>query len=468
MSSSCALTILSKCTVFPHQKSTLPNLKLSISDLNMLCCHYIQKGCLFTAPSLPSHTLLTNSLSRALSVFPPLAGRFITDANGHIYITSNDVGVEFIHAAASELRIADLLSPTDVPHYFKELFPYHMKISYDARFSPIMAVQVTDLADGIFIGCAVSHAAVDGTSLWNFFNTFAEVTKGVTGNVSRLPVPDFRRETVLVSNAVLRLPEGEVKVTFNPDEPLRERIFSFTNAAMQKLKARVNHWTQPEKIDGGDGHGDVGAIELKGKQGNDPNRKAVTRNETVDEISSFQSLCALMWHAVTRARKLPETKTTTFRMAVNIRRRIEPKLNDNYLGNAIQGIATRAVAGDVLSKDIRWCAELLNESVKTRDSAKVRLQVLDWEREAKCFPLGNQDGATMRMGSSPRFPMYDNDFGWGRPVAVRSGAANKFDGKMSAFPGREGGGAVDLEVVLAPETMAGIENDHEFMLYVAG
>ncbi|CAN0909646.1 Uncharacterized acetyltransferase At3g50280 [Linum grandiflorum] len=73
----------------------------------------------------------------------------------------------------------------------------------------------------------------------------------------------------------------------------------------------------------------------------------------------------------------------------------------------------------------------------------------------------------MTMGSSPRFPMYDNDFGWGRPLAVRSGKANKFDGKMSAFPGREGGGTVDLEVVLSPETMDAIEADEEFMQFVS-
>ncbi|WZZ12085.1 hypothetical protein YC2023_105174 [Brassica napus] len=29
------------------------------------------------------------------------------------------------------------------------------------------------------------------------------------------------------------------------------------------------------------------------------------------------------------------------------------------------------------------------------------------------------------------------DFGWGKPLAVRSGGANKFDGKISAFPGKE-------------------------------
>lgn len=106
-------------------------------------------------------------------------------------------------------------------------------------------------------------------------------------------------------------------------------------------------------------------------------------------------------------------------------------------------------------------------NVVAHDNSRVRQVVKDWERDPRCFPLGNFDGAMITMGSSPRFPMYDNDFGWGRPVAVRSGKANKFDGKISAFPGPELGGSVDLEVVLSAETMASLEADTEFMHYVS-
>ena len=119
----------------------------------------------------------------------------------------------------------------------------------------------------------------------------------------------------------------------------------------------------------------------------------------------------------------------------------------------------------------RWLAIRSQGARELQSSAhqegKIRDTVADWEANPRCFPLGNPDGASVTMGSSPRFPMYDNDFGWGKPVAVRSGRANKFDGKISAFPGRDGNGSVDLEVVLAPETMAGIETDGEFMRYVS-
>jgi hypothetical protein len=44
-------------------------------------------------------------------------------------------------------------------------------------------------------------------------------------------------------------------------------------------------------------------------------------------------------------------------------------------------------------------------------------------------------------------------------VAVRSGNANKYNGKVSLFPGREGGGGIDTEVELTPENMAALEQD---------
>jgi hypothetical protein len=154
-------------------------------------------------------------------------------------------------------------------------------------------------------------------------------------------------------------------------------------------------------------------------------------------------------------------------MAVNCRHRQDPKLDPYYFGNAIQSVPTVALAGDVLSRDLRWCAEQLHKNVMAHDNDMVRRFIVNWESDPKCFPLRNFDGASMTMGSSPRFPMYDNDFGWGRPLAVRSGRANKFDGKISAFPGSEGGGSIDLEMVLAPKTMEGLEADSEFMQYVS-
>ncbi|KAF0900804.1 hypothetical protein E2562_035301 [Oryza meyeriana var. granulata] len=45
----------------------------------------------------------------------------------------------------------------------------------------------------------------------------------------------------------------------------------------------------------------------------------------------------------------------------------------------------------------------------------------------------------MGTSNSPRFEVYGNDFGWGRPVGVRTGGGNKLDGKMTVYEGRDGG-----------------------------
>ncbi|KAF8086128.1 hypothetical protein N665_0634s0014 [Sinapis alba] len=467
-----SVTVISTSRVFPDQKSTLVDLKLSVSDLPMLSCHYIQKGCLFTSSHLPQQELLSHlkhSLSLTLSHFPPLAGRLSTSEDGHVFLTCNDAGADIVFAEAKSVHVSDVIGGVDVPGVVKEFFSYDRAVSYEGHNRPILAVQVTELNDGVFIGCSVNHAVIDGTSLWNFVNTFAEVSRGVE-NVTRHP--DFTRESVLISPAVLKVPQGGPKVTFDENAPLRERIFSFTREQILELKAMVNKkrsWT----VD----NGEVNGVEVLGKQSNDKLNGKLTemleslldRNDVVSktEISSFQSLCALLWRAITRARKHPSTKTTTFRMAVNVRHRLNPKLDPEYFGNAIQSVPTFATAGEVLSRDIRWTADQLNQSVAAHQDERIRCVVADWEANPRCFPLGNSDGASVTMGSSPRFPMYENDFGWGKPVAVRSGRANKFDGKISAFPGRDGNGSVDLEVVLAPETMAGIECDGEFMRYVS-
>ncbi|OIT03002.1 PREDICTED: uncharacterized acetyltransferase At3g50280-like [Nicotiana attenuata] len=460
-----AVTLVSKCTIFPSQTSSNPDLKLSVSDLPMLSVHYIQKGCLFTRPSFSiTHLifLLKLSLSQTLTHFPPLAGRLLTDQDGYVYISCNDAGVDFVHATATNIFIRDVIGFLDVPDHVKEFFPFDRTVSYQGRFKPLLAVQVTELADGVFIGCAVNHSVTDGTSFWNFFNTFAEVSRGVK-RITRQP--NFTRNSILISNAVLKLPANGPTVTFDADAPLRERIFNFSRESIQRLKEKTNNqkWNFDEEIN---------IVELMAKQRNDPliqcSRTEKAAVNSTAEISSFQSLCALLWRAVTRARKFPASKMTTFRMAVNCRHRLHPKLDPLYFGNAIQSIPTYTSAGDVLLHDLRWCAEQLNKNVKAHDNVMVRKFVEDWEKDPRCFPLGNFDGAMLTMGSSPRFPMYDNDFGWGRPVAIRSGRANKFDGKISAFPGREGGGSVDLEVVLSPETMDGLELDAEFMQYVSG
>lgn len=68
------------------------------------------------------------------------------------------------------------------------------------------------------------------------------------------------------------------------------------------------------------------------------------------------------------------------------------------------------------------------------------------------------------VGSSPRFRVYDVDFGFGRPERVRSGRNNKFDGMMFLYPARDGGKGIDVELTLDGKAMENLENDGEFLV----
>ncbi|KAF3319851.1 BAHD acyltransferase DCR [Carex littledalei] len=67
------------------------------------------------------------------------------------------------------------------------------------------------------------------------------------------------------------------------------------------------------------------------------------------------------------------------------------------------------------------------------------------------------------VGSSPRFKVYEVDFGFGRPERVRSGSNNKFDGMVYLYSGRDGDGSIDVELTLQPEAMERLEKDEEFL-----
>ncbi|XP_078427490.1 BAHD acyltransferase DCR-like [Wolffia australiana] len=439
--------LVSRTVVHPSQSSAMAELKLSVSDMPMLACNYIQKGLLFPRPPVPVLrvvSLLKDSLSRALSHFPPLAGRLATHDDGAIYVACDDSGVPFSHcaleaggAALSLGQVALSVSAADVPTAVKELlFDLDGAVCYEGHYRPLAAVRLTELSDGaVFVGCSANHAVVDGTSFWNFFNGWAEICRrvGEAGALSRPPA--FDRSFFGDSTAVLRFEDGrEPALTFDPKAPLRERIFRFSGETLRELKAQVNAPLQGE------------------------------------EISTFQTLCALLWKAVTRARKSGGClgdAAVTLRLAVNCRRRVEPAVDALYFGNAIQSIPTTAAAGDVATRGLRWTAALVHASVAGYGAETVRKAVAEWERSPRCFPLGNPDGTVLTVGSSPRFPVYDNDFGWGRPAAVRSGRANKFDGKASAFPSAAGDGGIDLELCLSPPTMAALVSDPELMSHVA-
>ncbi|CAB4317773.1 unnamed protein product [Prunus armeniaca] len=73
------------------------------------------------------------------------------------------------------------------------LFSMNGVLNYEGFPKPLLAVQVTELIDGIFVGCTMNHCVVDGSSFWHFFNTWSEISRSGSDENFQ-PPPIFDRQ----------------------------------------------------------------------------------------------------------------------------------------------------------------------------------------------------------------------------------------------------------------------------------
>lgn len=444
----CTVTHISECFIKP--KHTLEEAKqpyyLAPWDLVMLSVHYIQKGLLFAKPPKSDNQKgfkimdlledLKQSLSLTLVHFYPLAGRLETSKSEDppsyvVFVNCNDSpGARFIHATV-DLTISSILSPAYVPSVVQAFFDHDRALNHDGHTKSLLTIQVTELTDGVFIGCSINHCTVDGTSFWHFFNMWSEIFQAKREDISISRPPVINRWFPDGYGPALSLPCTHPEQFLSPFEAplLKERMFHFSSESIAKLKAKAN----------------------------------AESNSIM--ISSFQSLSALVWRCVTRARNLPHDQVTYCRLATNNRSRLSPPLSPDYFGNSIQALrAGGATVGELLEHNLGWAAWQLYQGVINHTDQNVREWLDLWLRSPFIYQLAKLfDPFSVMMGSSPRFDKYGNEFGLGKALALRSGYAHKFSGKVSAYPGHEGGGSVELEICLPPEAMTALESDEEFM-----
>lgn len=155
-------------------------------------------------------------------------------------------------------------------------------------------------------------------------------------------------------------------------------------------------------------------------------------------------------------------------MAIGARGR-NTSVAEGYFGNAAY-LATMAISeGDLLQKGLGSVALKINELVSQQNEEAARLDVeekVDIRRLGGAAAAAAEEVPVLIVGSSPRHDVYGCDFGWGKPVAVRSGKAQKFNGLVVIFPEAESGG-IDVEVCLPPEVLQSMEYDAEFTAAVS-
>ncbi|KAJ1256923.1 hypothetical protein BS78_K269700 [Paspalum vaginatum] len=398
-------------------------------DLRMLSLDYIQKGVLLPKPDDHEAALvdcLASSFARALARFHPFAGRLAVDETAADTVTVSlrctGEGAELVHAAAPGVAAADVAGVPYIPRdLVAALFPLNGLASADAasvddatpRRGPLLAAQVTELADAVFVGVSLNHAVGDGTTFWHFVNTWSGLswTGGEASEHTHPhphPLPVLERWFLDTCPVPVPLPFARLEHAVRRYErrpELCECFFHFSAESVRRLKATAN-------------------AEVRARS--DEDMAATT-------ISSLQALLAHLWRAVCRARRLVSSQETAYVLLIGCRGRVKGIPPAGYVGNAVVPCKGAGLG---------WAARQLNRAVASFDEAALLGDsVKRWVREPRL--AYNTDMVTV-----------SNDFGWG---------GNKLDGKTSVFEGRGGGGAMALEVCFAPDTLARILDDAEFM-----
>uniref|UniRef100_A0ACD5TSZ5 Uncharacterized protein n=1 Tax=Avena sativa TaxID=4498 RepID=A0ACD5TSZ5_AVESA len=295
---------------------------------------------------------------------------------------------------------------------------------------------------------SLNHGVADGTTFWHLFNTWSEISRrrwSGRDDVEMIstPPPVLDRWFLDSCPVPIPLPLGKLEkcismVVQRAEAPVQECVFHFPAESVRKLKARAN--------------AEVAASESE---------TAMTVS-----ISSLQAVLAHLWRAACRARGLlANEQETAYAFAVGCRGRVAG-VPATYSGNALSSAVARAAAREILDQDhgLGRAAWLLNRGVASVDETSEREKLASWAHSPMfACPQAFVGTGSLLMGSSPRFNVYGNDFGWGAPVAVRSGSASKVDGMTTVYEDGGGPGGMALEVCLTPEALARLVADDEFM-----
>ncbi|KAL6224840.1 hypothetical protein ACLB2K_003695 [Fragaria x ananassa] len=121
---------------------------------------------------------------------------------------------------------------------------------------------------------------------------------------------------------------------------------------------------------------------------------------------------------------------------MGLRQRLKPPLPNEYFGNAFQaGITVKSTAGELLRNGIGWAALHINKMIASFTSDDARKRAENFVKSPTSpYPTDivqtRSTPVLLIAGSSHRFNVYGNGFGWGRPLCVLDGPAGKKNGML--------------------------------------
>ncbi|KAI5666487.1 hypothetical protein M9H77_16340 [Catharanthus roseus] len=376
-------------------------------------------------PPTPPNATLELGLRKALSVYREWAGRLSKDEP---VILLNDAGVRFVEASI-DVQL-DQVMPLRPSSFLLTLHPNLQGID------ELVQVQVTRFTCGsIVVGFTAHHLVADGHATSNFLVAWGQACRGL--EIHPLPLHD--RTTF-----------------FKPRQPPRiefeHRGIEFMNQKLQK----INSVSDDENIEGvvvEQFHFSLGFLaKLKSK--------ASSTNGNNKPYSTFESLVAHLWKAITKARGLSSYQTTNVKISVNGRMRMSPRIPNEYFGNLVLWAFPTSKVKDLLREPLPYSAKLIHETV-TKVNDNYFRSFIDFAnskaKEENLIPTADMNKAiecpNLEVSSWLRFPFYDLDFGGGCPYVFMP-SYYPTEGTIILLPSFIGDGSIDAYISLFEDHLA--------------
>ncbi|OMO93569.1 Transferase [Corchorus olitorius] len=366
--------------------------------------------------------LLKMSLSKTLTQFYPLAGTMKEDFT----FECNDEGVEYFETKVP-CKLTDITENPDVNvlNQFLPFEPQENCIETSKKQVPLAVQYNIFECGGIAIGIRLSHLIADGTSVITFVNAWAAMSR----QSAQVITPIFEAAT--------HFPPRDISI-FRPNigitkDKIVTKRFVFDKSSIAILREKAS---QVEST---------------------PTR--------VEAVSSF------IW---SRQMAISKTKTESAKLyaavhAVNLRERMEPALPKNSFGNFWRMAIAIIPAEMEQDSSNHLLVSQMRNSIRKIDINYVKM-LQDGDMYLKSMKMASEQFSKSEVEfcnftSWCRFPVYEVDFGWGKPSWACS-PSRPYKNLVILMSNKEGDG-IEAWVNLLEEDMAVFERDPELLSFAS-
>ncbi|XP_030525154.1 acetyl-CoA-benzylalcohol acetyltransferase-like [Rhodamnia argentea] len=376
---------------------------------------------------------MEESLSKTLTIFYPMAGRYIEEDG--CFIDCNDLGVEFVHAKVDGQIDQLLHGDPDM-----DLLDILSQFPTNLVGNPLVVIQVNTFdCGGLAIALRSTHKISDVYTMAMFVNSWATACRG---NIDMTICPSFELSSLFPAKAST-VPNWPPPRTIGDKELVMSR-FRFSGNAISKLKALARDDAKDST----------------------PNNSQPSRVAVVSALIS-RALASIDQY------KHGEQRSFVIYMTFNLREKINLAIPANSCGNLFAMIFGRSCE-PIASKSKLEFKEMVNITSKMiSDARKKYAAVVD--REEFCSMVCNSiaefvenvssgEECPIAFSSWCRFGLYEIDFGWGRPVLVHNISLNL---KSIFLMDHEESGGIDAWITTSEDEMILLKQDPDILAFTS-